>query len=236
MTNKTHQRCKQCNLDGKGNFCNNCGQTYTTKRITTGSIVHEMFHFFSHLDKGILYTLKMLMISPGKMQKEYIDGYRAKHQKPFSMFFLCATISTLIYYWVNLILLKHFNAGNADEASFFHQYYVILQIIMLPLYTLFTYLFFFKSRYNFAETFVLLLYSLSIVLLMSSSLQLLKFILPELETRFIELPLIVTYNLLTNFKFYAQDPRWLIILKTILLSALCFLIAGLVQDYLITNF
>lgn len=234
MPNKTQQHCKQCNSHGIGNFCNNCGQAYKTKRITTGSVIHEIFHFFSHLDKGILYTLKMLIIAPGKMQKEYVEGHRAKHQKPFSMFFLCATIATLIYYWVNLTLLKHFDAGNAEEASFFHQYYVILQVLMLPIYTLFTYGFFFNSKYNFAETFVLLLYSLSIVLIVSALLQLLLFIWPDLETRFLELPLIVFYNMLTNFKFYDNEKKWIIVIKTILLSAICFLVAGLVQDNLIT--
>ncbi|RZK59561.1 MAG: DUF3667 domain-containing protein [Pedobacter sp.] len=234
MPNKTQQHCKQCNSDGVGSFCNNCGQAYLTKRITTGSVIHEIFHFFSHLDKGILYTLKMLVIAPGAMQKEYVEGHRAKHQKPFSMFFLCATIATLIYYWVNLILLKHFNAGNADEASFFHQYFVILQVLMLPIYTLFTYVFFIGNKYNFAETFVLLLYSLSILIIVSALLQLLLFIWPDLETRFIELPIVVLYNLFTNFKFYGNEKKWVIVIKTILLSAICFLVAGLVQDNLIT--
>ncbi len=236
MPSKTTKHCKECNIEGTGNFCNTCGQSYQTKRITISGLIHEIFHFFSHIDKGLLYTLKMLVVAPGEMQKDYVDGHRSKHQKPFSMFFLCATISTLIYYWINLTLLKYFNAGDAKEASFFHQYYVIMQVIMLPVYTLFTYLFFIKNRYNYAETFVLLLYSLSLLLVSSATLQLLLFIWPDLETRFIELPIVIVYNVATNLKFYDSEVKWVIFLQTILLSAVCFLVAGIVQDYVINLF
>jgi hypothetical protein len=228
--------CKYCEENGSGNFCQNCGQAYQTKRLTISSIVHEIFHFFSHLDKGFLYTLKSLIVSPGKTQREYVDGHRVKHQKPFAMFFLCATLAMLVYYWVNMGLLNYFSVGNADEAAFFHQYAVILHIVMLPVYAFFTYGFFSSARYNYAETLVLLLYNLSLILLVSSLLQPLKFIWPDLETRFIELPIIVFYNIVTNLKFYEGEPKWLIFLKTILSTALCFFVSSIVQDYLIKNY
>ncbi len=229
----TIKHCKQCDKEGNGNYCNNCGQSYTIKRITIATIIHEIFHFFSHLDKGILYTLKQLIVSPGKPQLEYIEGHRVKHQKPFSMFFLCATAAALIYYWTNSIIYHYFNAGEIEEAKFFHQYMVLLSVVMLPIYTLITYLFFAKSRYNYAEIFILLLYSLSFLVFCSSLLQFLKFIYPHLKTEIIELPLILLYNWLTNKNFFHSEPKWIIFVKTILSSALCFLIAGLAQAYVI---
>ncbi len=60
----------------------------------------EVFHFFTHLDKGFLYTLKSLLKHPGRMQHGYVEGDRSRHQKPFSMFFICLTIAALSRYWI----------------------------------------------------------------------------------------------------------------------------------------
>ncbi len=230
---KTLHTCKQCGENGNGKYCNNCGQAYAIKRITISTIIHEIFHFFSHIDKGILYTLKQLIIAPGKPQLEYIEGHRAKHQKPFSMFFLCITTSALIFYWTNLLLYKHFNVGDASDVQFFHQYMVVVTIVMLPVYTLITYVFFIKSKFNYAEIFVLLLYNLSLLLVVSALLQSLKFIFLELNTEYVELPLIVIYNWLTNKNFFLHERKWLVFVKTILASAMCFFVAGLVQGLII---
>lgn len=232
-TTTTVHYCKTCKKNGKGNFCNHCGQDYLTKRITISSVVHEIFHFFSHLDKGFLYTLKNLIIAPGKPQLEYINGDRTKHQKPFSMFFLCATAAALIYYWTNSTLFKYYKVGEANDAQFFHQYMVILTIAMIPIYSLIVYCFFIKSKFNYAEVFILLLYNLSVVLLFSTLIQSLKFIFPEMHTEFVELPMIVLYNWLTNRFFFQTEKKWVIFLKTILSSALCFLLAVLVQTKII---
>lgn len=231
MAKKLHH-CKQCGENGDGKYCNNCGQAYATKRITFSTIAHEIFHFFSHLDKGFLYTLKQLLIAPGEMQREYLEGHRAKHQKPFSMFFLCATISTLLQYWVNLALIHYFDAGNEAEASFFHQYRVIIQVVMVPVYTLVLFCFFSRSKYNYAETFVLILYNVSLLLVFSGILTPLKLIWPNLETQFIELPIVVAYNIITNLKFYDEQPKWLTFVKTILTSAICFYLAAVVENFL----
>src|SRR4051794_24556688 len=92
---ETKKECRYCNTMGAGNFCSACGQKFKTERLTLGLIFHEAFHFFTHLDHGFPYTLKRLLKSPGTMQKEYVDGVRLKYQKPFSMFFLCATVAAL---------------------------------------------------------------------------------------------------------------------------------------------
>jgi hypothetical protein len=45
---------------GFGKYCNSCGNSYIVKRITTSGILHDVFHFFTHLDKGFGFTLKQL--------------------------------------------------------------------------------------------------------------------------------------------------------------------------------
>ena len=230
------KHCKYCKATGKGNFCHSCGQKFNAERLSLQSIFQEAFHFFTHLDHGFPYTLKKLFTSPGKMQKEYIEGVRHKYQKPFSMFFLCATIAALSIYWINLILLQHFGAGDTKEAMFFHKYWVLLQVFMLPFYALITYLFFRKAKFNYGEIMVFQLYLFSFLFIILSIIHLLKFIFPHLETRYIELPTIIIITTITNLNFFTRLKKWLVISYTILSIGLCFLLAAYIQDLLVRSF
>lgn len=233
MSNNGSHVCKQCDHSGSGKFCSNCGQAYSIKKITLAGILDEVFHFFSHLEKGFPYTLKQIIVHPGQMQREYVEGQRIKYQKPFSMYFLCATIAALMYYWINLVLVRYFHT-DSNEISFFHQYMVILHIAMLPVYSFITWVFFRNSKYNFAETMVLLLYTFSFVLLLAACIQLLKFIWHDLQTRYIELPLITVYMTITNIRFFNDAPVWIALIKSIVVTVLCFGLVTYIQDWLVT--
>jgi Protein of unknown function (DUF3667) len=225
--------CKHCGVLSKGNYCFNCGQSFLIKRITISGIMHEVVHLFTHLDKGFLYTLRKLITRPGKMQKEYVEGDRLNHQRPFSMFFLCTTAAALIYYWINLALIKYYRIGDESTIFFFQHYMVIVQILLLPAYAGITWLIFYNSKYNYAEVVVLMLYLLSVLLLMAALIQPLRFIWPDLETRYIELPLIVFYGVITNIFFFDKQAKPILILKSMLPIVVAFFLAGFTQDLLI---
>ncbi|MFL5739202.1 MAG: DUF3667 domain-containing protein [Flavisolibacter sp.] len=229
-------QCKYCKAVGNGNFCNSCGHKFITDRISLGSIFQEVFHFFTHLDHGFPYTLKRLLVSPGKMQSQYIEGFRTKYQKPFSMFFLCATIAAVSIYWINLLLLQHFDAGDTNEATFFHKYWVLLQIFMLPIYALITFLVFRQSKFNYGEIIVFQLYLFSFLFIILSIIHLLKFIFPHLQTRYIEFPSIIIYTVITNLNFFNSLKKWVNISLTVLSISICFLLASFIQDLLVKSF
>lgn len=232
----TVQVCKSCGFSGTGLYCSQCGQPFKAKRITLLGLLHDVFHLFTHLDKGFLYTLKQLIVAPGRMQRSYVEGERGRHQKPFSMFFICATVSALTRYWVLQALLKYYHMGNASEANFFHEYMVLLHVVLLPVYALITYLFFYRSGYNYAEIGVLLLYTLSFIFLMAAFISLLKFIWPTLDTAYVELPLLLVYNSVTFVNFFHTQPRWLVVVKSILVILLIFLFIQYLEDFLIRTF
>jgi Protein of unknown function (DUF3667) len=234
--NRQQHTCKNCKAIGVGNFCSSCGQNFKTERLSMRSILHEVFHFFTHLDHGFPYTLKRLLTSPGTMQKEYVDGVRYKYQKPFSMFFICATIAALTMYWINVLLLKYFDAGDNKEAILFQKYWAILQIFMLPVYAFVTYLFFKRSKLNYGEIVVFQLYLFSFLFIAICIIHLLKFIYPHLQTRYIELPVIVLYTVITNLNFFKRLKKWIVISYTIVCIVLCFFLASYVQDFLIQVF
>lgn len=233
---ETQNQCDNCETIGTGKFCISCGQKFITERLSLMSIFHEVFHFFTHVDHGFPYTLKKLLISPGKMQREYIEGKRFKYQKPFSMYFLCGTIAALTIYWINVLLIQHFAAGDNKEAIFFHQYWVFFQILMLPVYTSITYIFFKKSGLNYGEIMVFQLYLISFLFICLCFIHLLKPIVPHLQTRYIEFPIIVVYTIITNINFFKELQRWVVIVLSILSITICFLLASYIQDFLIQTY
>lgn len=142
--NDTIRVCKACGFSGSETYCARCGQPYVVRPITMHGLFHDIFHVFTHLDKGFGYTIKMLATAPGHMQRQYIEGDRARHQKPFSMFLICATITALVKYYSTQILIKYYHIGDPGEADFFHEYMVIFFIVLLPVHAYLIYLFFYK--------------------------------------------------------------------------------------------
>ncbi|RYG04368.1 MAG: DUF3667 domain-containing protein [Chitinophagaceae bacterium] len=216
--------CRQCNSPVNGKFCANCGAKTSVSKITVHNVVHEVFHYFTHLDKGFALTLKKLITSPGKMQKDYIEGDRARHQKPFSMFFLCGTFSGLGLYMISVGLRQFYGEIDDAQTDFYRHYYILTQAILLPVYTLITWLVFKNQKYNFAETLVMLLYKLSLVFLVVVIVSSIKLLFPDFDPRIGEVIFVLFYNILTNIRFY-EGNKFLIALQSLVTIALCYLCA-----------
>ena len=227
------RECKSCGFSGYENYCSRCGLPFVTRRISMQGLLHDVFHLFTHLDKGFLYTVKMLILAPGHMQRAYVEGDRLRYQKPFSMFFICATIAALGRYWIYLAIIKFYHSGNASEVDFLHNYMVILNIILLPLHALIIYLVFYKSKYNYAEIAVLVLYSASFFFLIAITVALFKFIWPELDTMYIEFPVLLVYNTITFINFFSEQPRWSVAIKSLVIISGLFFLIQVLEDKII---
>jgi hypothetical protein len=66
--------------------------------------VHEVIHFFTHAEKGFIYTSKQMLISPGKLIKDYVAGNRKNYQPPVSYFLVWNAIFLLVVYLVNKLV------------------------------------------------------------------------------------------------------------------------------------
>lgn len=210
---KNYRICRNCHFKGNGKYCAECGQEYQVRRITLSALIHDVTHLFTHLDKGFLHTMKLLMTSPGHFQLNYIEGNRSRHQKPFSMFFICASVAAILRYWVYSALIRYYNVGEVNEAEFFHNYMVLVHLFLLPLYVLVFYTLFKRSGYNYAETGVLVLYTFSIIFVIVTLISFLKFLSPELDTAYLEFPVILLYNMITMKNFYRKQRPFFVYLK-----------------------
>lgn len=167
------------------------------------------------------------------MQQAYINGNRIKHQTPFAMFFLSVTIASLVRYWISNALITYHQADVISEATFFNKYMVIMYILLLPVYSFITYLFFYKSGNNYAEIGVMMLYTLSFIFLMSTVISLLILISPNLDTAYVEFPVFTLYFTVTFLNYFNASPRRDVIIKTVLIMIMAFLINDQIEDLVI---
>ena len=155
--------CKNCGLLIEVNFCSNCGQKTNTKRLDWNYIFDEAKYTFLHLNNGLLYTCKQLLIRPGDMVREFIEGKRVKHYKPLLLVFVLAGISTfLAYFNGDLTVLSKLNNENANVifdatqyTNMLTKYYTLVQIISVPLIAFCTWLAFRKWGYNYIENIII---------------------------------------------------------------------------------
>jgi len=157
--------CLNCGHLFKGNYCPNCGQKATVKRLTFKILLEDTVHFFTHLEKGFLYTTWNILVRPGVTSLNYLKGKRKKYQKSVSYFL----IWTGLYILVHNSIINHyhyrFSAENftqlslEEQANFLlrtHFTVFIIPIILISAFFIHTILA--KPRYNFVEIFTLCLY------------------------------------------------------------------------------
>lgn len=207
--------CCNCGYEGTGKYCAECGKPYEVKRLTVASILQEVAHLFTHLDRGFGYTLKQLAISPGRMQKDYIRGKRSVHQKPFSMFFICATLTGVAIYWISKAYVTSHNTTYDEMRLYFYShYFVIFQSTLIPFYALVLWLLFRNKNFNYAEALVLFVYSFAFMLLLICLTNAINLVPNHIKTYYVEIPLLAVYVIWTNLNFFNEQLVWLVILKS----------------------
>jgi hypothetical protein len=158
--------CKNCDAPLNGKFCSNCGQTVDIHRVTFGHFLHDFFHAFTHADKGILLLMKELIRKPGLVAKEYLEGKRKKYFNPLSFLVILSSIYAYASHTSGYFeALTHFEQQQirpnrmpyyAESMEFMLNNGKFLALILMPLLmSFFSWLFFRKEKYNFAENLVL---------------------------------------------------------------------------------
>ena len=80
-----HGACADCGAETSGNFCSNCGQPTHVHR-TLLHLGEELLHGVMHFDGRFWRTLPLLLVNPGKLTREWVDGRRTRYVSPLAMF------------------------------------------------------------------------------------------------------------------------------------------------------
>ncbi len=89
-------KCINCEEETSGNFCSQCGQHASVKRITLREGWNDFWARIYGFDGMFPRTLRDLTIRPGKATQLFISGNRIKYYAPVGYFFLMITLLYLV--------------------------------------------------------------------------------------------------------------------------------------------
>lgn len=92
MSSSEAAACLNCGEPLRGAYCHACGQKGGGKELHFHHLMHELVHEFLHFDSKILRTLKLLMLSPGKLTHEYVAGRRVRYVGPVRLFLVASVV------------------------------------------------------------------------------------------------------------------------------------------------
>lgn len=156
--------CKNCHAIIEGKFCADCGQKTEIHRVTLGHLAHEFFHAMTHADKGFLLLVKELLKRPGHVAREYLEGKRKQYFNPLSFLVITTAASAYISYKSGYYEALSQPRGDMSSASpqyketmdiMVHNGKMLGLFLIVPLISFFSWIFFRRPRFNFAEHFVL---------------------------------------------------------------------------------
>lgn len=164
--------CVECNEIIESNYCANCGQPASLKRINGHYLLHEINHLL-HLEKGFLFTIKELVIRPGKAVKVFISQNRLKLVKPIIFVIVTSLIYTIVNHYfnfekdsINLDTIK--NEKIQRIVGWISDNYGYANLIMGVFIAFFVKIFFNNYRYNYYEILILLYYAMGMTMMIYS--------------------------------------------------------------------
>ncbi|WP_318309783.1 DUF3667 domain-containing protein [Flagellimonas crocea] len=91
--------CLNCGhpLDISDKYCPNCSQANSTKKLTLKDFIDEFFSGLINYDSKLLKTLSALLLRPGRITKDYVNGKRVTYTNPFRFLLSLAFLYFLMF-------------------------------------------------------------------------------------------------------------------------------------------
>ena len=85
-----------CGAALAGEYCAACGQRHEAHVHTLGHFLGEAFESITHADSRLWRTLGYLLVKPGRLTREFLDGRRARYLPPFRLYLVISLAFFLI--------------------------------------------------------------------------------------------------------------------------------------------
>ena len=101
ISDETHQ-CATCGTQFQGNFCPRCGQSAQIGRYSFKKAFLLFLDVWGLGNRGMFSTVRDLILRPGYMIRDYLQGMQMAYFPPFQMFFLLIALSLLVETGMNI--------------------------------------------------------------------------------------------------------------------------------------
>jgi hypothetical protein len=111
--------CRNCGTVLRGPWCDQCGQLGEDFHRSAHHLIGEALEGFFHADGRVFRTLPRLVLEPGRLTRDYLEGKRAPQIPPFRLFLTMLLILFLIGSAVSRTgdFFHPGRAGDADRAA-----------------------------------------------------------------------------------------------------------------------
>jgi hypothetical protein len=92
--------CLNCGHEVAERFCSHCGQENIEARESFWQLLVHFFNDFTHFDGKFFSTIRVLLLKPGKLTREYISGKRASYLHPIRMYLFISFAFFILQYLI----------------------------------------------------------------------------------------------------------------------------------------
>ena len=94
-----HENCLNCGAPLSGQYCGNCGQRASSRLISLWELTRDAFGDLFELDSRLWRTLVPLLIRPGELTRNYLEGRRARYMPPFRMYLVLSVVFFVVAFF-----------------------------------------------------------------------------------------------------------------------------------------
>ena len=94
-----HPNCLNCGTELRGQYCGSCGQRARNRLISLWELLQDAFGDLFEVDSRLWRTIIPLLIRPGRLTLDYLEGRRARYMPPFRMYLVLSVIFFVIAFF-----------------------------------------------------------------------------------------------------------------------------------------
>ena len=91
--------CLNCGARLRGQYCGTCGQRSRSRLISLWELVSDAFGDLLEIDSRLWQTLIPLLIRPGRLTHDYLQGKRARFMPPFRMYLVLSLLFFVVAFF-----------------------------------------------------------------------------------------------------------------------------------------
>ena len=91
--------CMNCGTALSGQYCGSCGQRAKNRMISVWELTRDAFGDLFELDSRLWRSLIPLLIRPGKLTRDYLEGRRARYMPPFRTYLVLSIVFFLVAFF-----------------------------------------------------------------------------------------------------------------------------------------
>lgn len=220
----TSNHCSNCGFQLHGKYCSNCGQK-AEAQLALRPFLQDLFSKTSEFDFKLVRTLKDLVIRPGAMIRNYLDGKRIPYTNPFKALFIVTALYILVVSYFKISIDFYNQNENAGNAVLIFMNYLIF--IFLAATALIFHLTFKKYNVNWVKSYIILCYCWTGYLIFTIALAIISLWFPiKFELTRLLIPL---FYLPFVFIRLFDDSWWAILWRTLVVYIAYFVVTAIIM-------